>query len=49
MLIQHMGITAPLFKVPDSAIKDCRVLVDNTGKEYMDPATDKTIETEDDK
>ncbi|XP_046562117.1 L-proline trans-4-hydroxylase-like isoform X1 [Haliotis rubra] len=29
--------------VPDDAVKSCTTYVDNIGKEYMDPDTDKTI------
>lgn len=33
-----------LYKVPDSAIRECRNYTDLTGKEFMDPTTDKTTD-----
>lgn len=31
-------------QVPDSAIRECRNYTDLTGKEFMDPTTDKTTD-----
>ncbi|XP_070176082.1 L-proline trans-4-hydroxylase-like isoform X3 [Littorina saxatilis] len=47
--IHHHPCYTPLHKVPDSAIRECRNYTDFSGKEFLDPKTDKTADVMADK
>ncbi len=38
-----MYLVICLFKVPNSAILECTNMTDLSGKEFLDPAEDKTV------
>lgn len=42
--VHHHPCYTKLHKVPDSAIRECRNYTDMTGKEFLDPSTDRTTD-----